>query len=277
MAVYYYGIAAGSSRLGQPLPLPQNCPEKEADKQSIKNAIRLLVNGKPVEISAMLDRLKPLTEEPTERVRYFIPRDLLGAAKTLRSEWPDYARQVVYCDENNSRSGFPTIPLKSTTAAFPPSYPAAPAPRAGESGRMISRTEMTGNDQLVFESLATVEKIVQVHVAELVNLVLAMTRRTNVNSMMSTSEANIASQASRPSGELSPRYATRGTRTSAVTSRRPAASRESSRPANRRTRASTCAAAPKPQTPATAPYVSWPKRSPPTRGKARFRRPLASV
>lgn len=64
-------------------------PEKETDEQSVKNAIRLLVDGRsePVEISTLLDRLKPLTQEPTERMRYYIPADLLPAAKKLRSEW----------------------------------------------------------------------------------------------------------------------------------------------------------------------------------------------
>src|SRR5205085_2534196 len=47
-------------------------PEKEADEQSVKNAIRLLIDGKPVEISTLLDRLKPLTQEPVDRVRYYI-------------------------------------------------------------------------------------------------------------------------------------------------------------------------------------------------------------
>ena len=64
-------------------------PEKEADEQSVKNAIRILVGDKPVEISTILDRLKPLTEEPAERVRYFIPRDIVEEARALRSEWKD--------------------------------------------------------------------------------------------------------------------------------------------------------------------------------------------
>jgi uncharacterized protein len=62
-------------------------PEKEADEQSVKNAIRILVDGKPVEISTTLDRLKPLTEEPAERVRYFVPRDVVEEARALRSQW----------------------------------------------------------------------------------------------------------------------------------------------------------------------------------------------
>ena len=62
-------------------------PEKEADEQSAKNAIRLLMDGKPVEISSLLDRLRPLTQEPTQRVRYYLPKKLHEAAKTLRSQW----------------------------------------------------------------------------------------------------------------------------------------------------------------------------------------------
>lgn len=62
-------------------------PEKEADEQSVKNAIRILVDGRPVEISSMLDRLKPLTQEPVDRVRYYIPKDLQAAASQLRANW----------------------------------------------------------------------------------------------------------------------------------------------------------------------------------------------
>ncbi|HTU91234.1 MAG TPA: hypothetical protein VMF69_14235 [Gemmataceae bacterium] len=62
-------------------------PEKEADEQSVKNAIRLMIDKKPVEISTILERLKPLTQEPMDRVRYYIPKDLHEAAKKLRAEW----------------------------------------------------------------------------------------------------------------------------------------------------------------------------------------------
>ena len=62
-------------------------PEKEADEQSVKNAIRLLIDGRPVEISTLLDRLKPLTQEPMQRRRYYIPRELRAAAAALRSNW----------------------------------------------------------------------------------------------------------------------------------------------------------------------------------------------
>lgn len=64
-------------------------PEKETDEQSVKNAIRLLIDGRPVEISTLLDRLKPLTQEPMQRRRYYIPKELLAEAKALRSNWKD--------------------------------------------------------------------------------------------------------------------------------------------------------------------------------------------
>ncbi len=62
-------------------------PEKEADEQSVKNAIRIMVGGKPVEISTLLERLKPLTQEPVDRVRYYIPKEMHEAAKKLRADW----------------------------------------------------------------------------------------------------------------------------------------------------------------------------------------------
>jgi hypothetical protein len=66
-------------------------PEKEADEQSVKNAIRLKINGEsePVEISTLLDRLKALTQEPVDRVRYYIPKELQGQALKMRAEWKD--------------------------------------------------------------------------------------------------------------------------------------------------------------------------------------------
>jgi len=64
-------------------------PEKEADEQSVKNAIRLKIEGEkePVEISTLLDRLKPLTQEPVNRVRYYIPKELQDQARKMRAEW----------------------------------------------------------------------------------------------------------------------------------------------------------------------------------------------
>jgi len=63
--------------------------EKEADEQSAKNAIRLKLDGvnEPVEISTLLDRLKPLTQEPIDRVRYYIPKELQTQARKMRAEW----------------------------------------------------------------------------------------------------------------------------------------------------------------------------------------------
>ncbi len=62
-------------------------PEKETDEQSVKNAIRILVDDKPVEISSLFDRLKPITQEPVGRVRYYLPKELHGEAQKLRAGW----------------------------------------------------------------------------------------------------------------------------------------------------------------------------------------------
>jgi uncharacterized protein len=66
-------------------------PEKQADEQSVKNAIRLKIDSEkePVEISILLDRLKALTQEPVDRVRYYIPKDLQNQASKMRAEWKD--------------------------------------------------------------------------------------------------------------------------------------------------------------------------------------------
>jgi HD superfamily phosphohydrolase len=66
-------------------------PEKEADEQSVKNAIRIKIDGEkePVEISILLDRLKALTQEPVDRVRYYIPKELQEQARKMRAEWKD--------------------------------------------------------------------------------------------------------------------------------------------------------------------------------------------
>jgi uncharacterized protein len=68
-------------------------PEKEADEQSVRNAIRIKVDGQndPAEISTLLDRLKALTQEPVDQVRYYIPKDLQLQARRLRAEWKDSA------------------------------------------------------------------------------------------------------------------------------------------------------------------------------------------
>jgi HD superfamily phosphohydrolase len=64
-------------------------PEKESDEQSVKNAIRVKVAGesRPVEVSRLLDRLRPLTQEPVDRVRYYLPKELQEKAQKLRAEW----------------------------------------------------------------------------------------------------------------------------------------------------------------------------------------------
>jgi HD superfamily phosphohydrolase len=67
--------------------LPYYLPEKEPDVQSSKNAIRLLVNSFPEEISTKLDRLRNLVKEPLDRFRYYIPKDCEEDAKKLRAEW----------------------------------------------------------------------------------------------------------------------------------------------------------------------------------------------
>jgi HD superfamily phosphohydrolase len=64
-------------------------PEKEDDEQSVNNAIRVRVGdeSQPIEISDRLTRLKPITEAPAEKVRYYVPRDLQRDAERLRSQW----------------------------------------------------------------------------------------------------------------------------------------------------------------------------------------------
>jgi HD superfamily phosphohydrolase len=64
-------------------------PEKESDEQSVKNAIRVKVQGqsKPVEISALLPRLRPVTQELVEQVRYYVPKELQAEANQLRARW----------------------------------------------------------------------------------------------------------------------------------------------------------------------------------------------
>lgn len=64
-------------------------PEKESDEQSVKNAIWVRVEGeaRPIEISNRLTRLKPVTEAPAEKVRYYVPKDLQKDAQALRSHW----------------------------------------------------------------------------------------------------------------------------------------------------------------------------------------------
>lgn len=53
-------------------------PEKESDEQSAKNAIRIRVAGDPIprEISTLLPRLKPVTENPVDEIRYYVPAEV---------------------------------------------------------------------------------------------------------------------------------------------------------------------------------------------------------
>jgi len=66
-------------------------PERESDEQSAKNAIRLTIGGesRPIEISEVLPRLKPITRESRDRYRYYVPRELRERACELRSRWSD--------------------------------------------------------------------------------------------------------------------------------------------------------------------------------------------
>jgi HD superfamily phosphohydrolase len=64
-------------------------PESASDEQTARNAIRVKVEGepKPIEVSELLPRLKPLTVEHADRLRYYIPRELLADARKLRDNW----------------------------------------------------------------------------------------------------------------------------------------------------------------------------------------------
>jgi hypothetical protein len=64
-------------------------PEKESDEQSMKNAIRVTVEGepRPIEVSRLLPRLKPLTQEPVDRYRYYVPTEVRTAVQRLRDKW----------------------------------------------------------------------------------------------------------------------------------------------------------------------------------------------
>jgi HD superfamily phosphohydrolase len=64
-------------------------PEKEPDEQGISNAIRLHKEGfpNPVEISELLPRLRPVTEKPQDKYRFYVPKDLEAEVKKLRNEW----------------------------------------------------------------------------------------------------------------------------------------------------------------------------------------------
>lgn len=59
-------------------------PERELDEQSVKNAIRVRSGaGEPVEISKLLTRMKPITEQSGAVVRYYIPHEVREEALNL--------------------------------------------------------------------------------------------------------------------------------------------------------------------------------------------------
>ncbi|MGC8560430.1 MAG: HD domain-containing protein [Phycisphaerae bacterium] len=65
-------------------------PEKQNDEQSARNAIRVRAADveRPVEISTILGRLRPMTERPaTPTVRYYVPADLRDKIRKLRKQW----------------------------------------------------------------------------------------------------------------------------------------------------------------------------------------------
>ena len=65
-------------------------PEKENDQQSARNAIRVRAGaaGRPVEISTILDRLRPVTERPAiAQVRYYVPYDTRDEIQNLKDQW----------------------------------------------------------------------------------------------------------------------------------------------------------------------------------------------
>jgi uncharacterized protein len=64
-------------------------PEHEQDEQSVKNAIRIKVEGErePIEISRLRPRLRPLTDRPLNLVRYYVPKEVQRDARRLRDQW----------------------------------------------------------------------------------------------------------------------------------------------------------------------------------------------
>ena len=64
-------------------------PEKESEEQSVGTAIRVKLDGesKAMEVSRIRPRLKPLTHEPVDRYRYYVPKELEAEANRLRAAW----------------------------------------------------------------------------------------------------------------------------------------------------------------------------------------------
>ena len=62
-------------------------PEKESDEQSVKNAIRIVGDDDScIEVSRLLPRLRPLTEQ-ISTTRYYIPHEVKTEALRLRGKW----------------------------------------------------------------------------------------------------------------------------------------------------------------------------------------------
>jgi len=66
---------------------PYFSPEKESNEQSALNAIRVIDDNKPVEISELLPRLKSTTKKPINCYRYYVPQEVRIEAENLRREW----------------------------------------------------------------------------------------------------------------------------------------------------------------------------------------------
>jgi uncharacterized protein len=64
-------------------------PEQDKEEQSVPNAIRIKIDGErvPVEISKLRPRLRPLTDKPLSRIRYYVPKEVQNEARKLRDEW----------------------------------------------------------------------------------------------------------------------------------------------------------------------------------------------
>lgn len=63
-------------------------PEKENAQQSSRNAIRVRAADGPVEISTILERLRPVTKRGTAAPRrYYIPCDVRAKAQALKDQW----------------------------------------------------------------------------------------------------------------------------------------------------------------------------------------------
>jgi len=62
-------------------------PEKESGEQTVKNAIRIKNGAQSTEISELLPRLRPLTEPPPIKKRYYVPGELRDDALKLRSQF----------------------------------------------------------------------------------------------------------------------------------------------------------------------------------------------